>query len=71
MVASVPRPQFAHQFSDRVAQRLQIVEDRLPLAFVEFGFIKTAAHHVVKSVTARNRSALVSGVMFASKRLQA
>src|SRR6516162_6029300 len=45
---SVLRTQFAHQFSARVAQRLQKVQERLPRAFVKLGVIKTAAYHVVK-----------------------
>ena len=45
---SVLRPQFAHQFSALVAHRPQKVEDRLPRAVVEIGFIKTAAHHLEK-----------------------
>src|SRR6516162_5537713 len=45
---SVLRTQFAHQFSARVAQRSQKVEERLPRAFVKLGVIKTAAYHVVK-----------------------
>ena len=46
--SSVVRPQFAHQFSARVTQSLQIVKNRLPLASVALGFIKSAAHHLVK-----------------------
>ena len=56
---SVLRPQFAHQFSALVAHRPQKVEDRLPRAVVEIGFIKTAAHHLEK---------FGHRAMFASKR---
>ena len=41
-------PQFALQFSGCVVHRLHKVEERLPLALVELGSIKTAAHRLVK-----------------------
>src|SRR6516225_7895409 len=41
-------PQFALQFSGCVVHRLHKVEERLPLALVELGSIKTGAHRLVK-----------------------